>query len=171
MRARRRALAGTARGRVLDLGGADSHRHLWDGAGVSEATVLDGAGDADLSRLVAGGERFDTVVSVFQLASSPDLAATLGVVRALLADDGRLLFVEPGPPASPVRRLIAPPVGGVIEAHPDRDVPMELRAAKLSVIQIQRHRIPTLRPWLRQVVEGVAHHALVPGAGTPSGPA
>lgn len=179
VRARRRRLTRTARGRVLDLGGADAHRSLWDGArSAAEATVLDGVRDPRLARLAGDGECFDTVVSVFQLASSPDLDVTLDAIRDLLAGDGHLLFVEPAAQvglAGRMQRLVAPSMGGVTGWRADRDIPMLLRAASLSVIDLRRHRVPTLQPWLRQVLEGVAHHALAPGAGgeatSPPGPA
>lgn len=176
MRARRRSLARHGRGRLLDLGGADSHRTLWDrAADVTEATVLDGADDPRLADLGTRDERFDTVVSVFQLAATTDLAATLGAIRRILADDGRLLFLEPGAQvglSGRVQRLVAPPLGGLTGWRADRDIPAELRAAGLSVIDIRRHRVPTLQLWLRQVLEGVSHHALepAPGAG-PTPPA
>lgn len=178
MRARRRALTATARGRLLDLGGADMHHRLWAGArNVSEATVVDGASDPRLARLAAAGERFETVVSVFQLASSTDLDGTLATLRAVLAEDGRLLFVEPSAQlglAGRLQRAVAP-LGGVTGWRADRDIPAELRASGLSVIDIRRHRVPTLQPWLRQVLEGIAHHALTPGGASrdaaDSGPA
>ncbi|MFP5578774.1 MAG: methyltransferase domain-containing protein [Acidimicrobiia bacterium] len=175
VRARRRALTRTAAGRVLDLGGADTHRSLWtDAHGIDDVTVLDGVADPRLDRLAADGERFDTVVSVFQLASAPQLDRTLRAVRAVLADDGRVLFVEPAAQvgfAGRLQRLVAPPLGGVTGWRPDRDLPMELRAAELSVIDIRRHRVPTLQPWLRQVLEGVAHHRLAPGGRAETAPA
>ena len=174
MRARRRALARRGQGRLLDLGGADSHRTLWDRApDVSEATVLDGADDPRLASLGAAEERFDTVVSVFQLAATTHLDATLGAIRRLLADDGRLLFLEPGAQVGlpgRVQRLVAPPLGGLTGWRADRDIPAELRAARLSVIDIRRHRVPTLQLWLRQVLEGIAHHALAAAPGAPSAP-
>jgi SAM-dependent methyltransferase len=173
VRARRRALARQGRGRLLDLGGADSHRNLWTGVtGVADATVLDGVGVAHLARMAAAGERFDTIFSVFQLASSPDLGETLRSVREVLAEDGRVLFLEPGSQVGlpgRLQRLVAPPLGGLTGWRADRDVPAELRAAALSVIDLRRHRVPTLQLWLRQVLEGVAHHALPPGG--PSGDA
>jgi SAM-dependent methyltransferase len=175
VRARRRALVPQARGRLLDLGGAERHRSLWSGAAdVSEATVLDGAGDVRLAELASSGERFDTVVSVFQLAAAADLRGTLEAIGRVLADDGRVLFLEPGAPVrllGRVQRLVAPPLGGLTGWRADRDIPAELRAAGLSVTDILRHRVPTLQPWLRQVLEGVAHHALPPGAGMPTDPA
>lgn len=176
MRARRRALVPQGRGRLLDLGGADMHRSLWGrAADVSDATVLDGAADRRLHDLARAGERFDTVVSVFQLAASTDLATTLDSVREVLSDGGRLLFLEPGAQVGlpgRVQRLVAPPLGGLTGWRADRDIPAELRTAGLSVTDIRRHRVPTLQLWLRQVLEGVAHRALAPGGGaTPPGPA
>lgn len=149
------------------------HRGLWAGAaGVSEATVLDGAGDPRLVDLARAGERFDTVVSVFQLAASSDLGATLRAVGQVLADDGRLLFLEPGAQVGlpgRIQRLVAPPLAGLTGWRADRDIPAELRTAGLSVIDLRRHRVPTLQLWLRQVLEGVAHHALAPGDGAAPG--
>ena len=174
MRARRRALVGRAQGRVLDLGGAEMHRALWERAPhVSEATVLDGVADPQLTALAEAGERYDTVVSVFQLATAPDLAATIAAVRAVLADDGLLLFVEPGSQVGltgRLQRLVAPPLGGVTGWRADRDIPQALRAGRLSVIDIRRHRVPTVQLWLRQVLDGVAHHALEPGGGADPAP-
>lgn len=149
------------------------HRTLWHGApDVADATVLDGSGDPRLAGMALDGARFDTVVSVFQLAASADLQATLRAVRAVLAEDGRLLFVEPGAQVGlpgRVQRFVAPPLGGITGWRADRDIPMALRAERLSVIDIRRHRVPTLQLWLRQVLEGVAHHALAPGAGAEPG--
>jgi len=165
-RARRRTLVGQAGGRVLDLGGADAHHGLWTGASADEAVVLDGVGSA----LPAGP--FDTVVSVFQLAASPDLDALLARLHDLLADDGRLLFVEPGRLVrlgGRVQRLVAPALGTMTGWRADRDVPGALRAAGLSVTDLERHRVPTLQPWLRQVVEGAAHRALAPARGPGEG--
>lgn len=163
VRSRRRHLVAGARGRVLDLGGADSHRALWGGR--ADVEVLAKATDHALAGVDGP---FDTIVSVFQLASSPDLPDLLARLRQLLAQDGHLLFVEPGrlPRArGRVQRLVAPAVGAVAGWRVDRDIPLELRRAGLSVTDVERHRVPTLQPWLRQVVEGRAHHALAPGAG------
>lgn len=172
VRARRRALARRGRGRVLDLGGADAHRSLWSTVpAVESVTVLDGATDPQLSGLATGAERYDTIVSVFQLAAASELATTLRRLRAVLADDGELHFLEPARlvgVGGRVQRLIAPPLGLMTGWRADRDVPMALRDAQLSVTDVQRHRVPTVQWWLRQVIEGRAHHALPPGGAPPA---
>jgi SAM-dependent methyltransferase len=167
VRTRRRTLARQAAGRVLDLGGADSHRSLWtENRPVDAVVALDGAGDAELVRLARSGQRFDTIFSVFQFAAAPDLAATLARVGQLLGDQGRILFVEPGRlSGAPGRaqRLVAPAVGLVTGWHVDRDVPMAMRRSGLSVTDLDRHRTGTTQWWLRSIVEGSAHRSLLPG--------
>lgn len=164
VRARRRVLARRARGRVLDLGGAETHQTMWSGMpDVDAATVLDGGDDPQLLSLSRGDDRFDTVVSVFQLATAPDLDATVRRVAALLHEDGRLLFLEParlaGTPGR-LQRLVAPSVGLVAGWRVDRDIPKALRETRLSVTDLARHRVPTIQWWLRGLAEGSAHHAL-----------
>lgn len=157
---------------MLDLGGADAHRTLWASVpSLDSVTVLDGVADTRLGDLAAAGERFDTVVSVFQLAGSPHLDVTLGHVRSLLAEAGHVLFLEPARlvgVAGRVQRAVGPPIGALTGWRPDRDVPMALRDSGLSVTSIRRHRVPTLQWWLRQVVEGRAHHRLEPGGAPPA---
>ncbi|MFP5322966.1 MAG: hypothetical protein ACLGIC_14140 [Acidimicrobiia bacterium] len=163
VRARRRHLVRRSEGRVLDLGGAEAHRGLW--AGTADVVVLDGVDDARLGELDGG---FDTIVSVFQLASAADLDATLRRLHDLLADDGRLRFVEPARlvgVGGRLQRAVAPGIGAFTGWRADRDIPLALRRAGLSVTDVARHRVTTLQPWLRQVVEGTAHRALRPGAG------
>jgi len=170
-RARRRSLIGRAEGRTLDLGGAEAHHGLWSTRRDLEALVLDGTTDPRLAELVGAGERFDTVVSVFQMAAATDLTALLDQVRAVLADDGCLLFLEPtrvGGRTARLQRFASRGVAAIAGWRADRDVPMSLRAAGLSVTDVERHRVPTLQPWLRQLVEGRAHRALPP-AGTTAG--
>ena len=162
VRTRRRALAQRARGRILDLGGAGSHASLWDGRDVVR---LDGSSDRALARLAHADERFDTVFSVFQFAAAPDLAATLARVGRVLEPQGSVLFVEPGRLpglAGRTQRLLSPAVAMTAGWHVDRDVPMALRRAGLSVTDLERWRTATTQWWLRTVIEGSAHHALVP---------
>jgi SAM-dependent methyltransferase len=162
VRARRRLLAARAAGRVLDLGGADWHGSLWP---EREVVRLRGASDPELGRLADGDARFDTVFSVFQLAAAGDLATTLACIRRVLAPDGAVLFLEPGRLvglAGRSQRLLGPAVAATAGWHLDRDIPMELRRAGLSVTDLERHRAATTQWWLRIVVEGTAHHSLVP---------
>lgn len=166
VRARRRRMAGRATGRVLDLGGSGSHQGLWTGMpGVDDAVVLGGGDDARLAELADAGSCFDTVLSVFQLAAATDLASTLERIRRVLDADGRLLFLEPARlvgGGGRVQSVLAPAYGTLAGWRPDRDIPMELRAARLSVTDVRRHRATTLQWWVRRLVEGTAHHALEP---------
>lgn len=137
---------------------------MWSGKpGVVSATVLDGGDDPRLLSLSRGDERFDTVVSVFQLATAPDLEATVRRVESLLHEDGRLIFLEParlaGAPGR-LQRLVAPSVGLLTGWRVDRDIPKALRETGLSVTDLARHRVPTIQWWLRGLVEGSAHRAL-----------
>ncbi len=163
MRTRRRALASRARGRVLDLGGADAHATLWNDVGaVDDVASVEGAADPGLIGLARGDDRFDTIFSVFQLVSAPDLEATLERLRRVLAPDGRLLFLEPGRLVGfggRAQRMVAPAVGLTSKWHVERDIPVALRDARLSVISLDRHRVTTMQWWLSRIVEGVAHHA------------
>ena len=169
VRSRRRALAGRARGRVLDLGGAGSHVPLWSSLGVEDVCVLGPSLDRELDDLVGTGDCFDTVLSVFRLVAVADLDRTVAQLKTLLADDGRLLFLEPrgGGPAAGTARALRPGFPGAVVGYPGRDVPSTLRRAGLSVTDLERHRIPTLPWWRRHLVEGAAHHALAPGRPAP----
>ncbi len=165
VRARRRALVRRARGRVLDLGGADAHRSLW--STIEPVTDVVAAGGADLAphleHLARSGERFDTVLSVFRLTAVGDLDGALGSIETVLADGGALLFLEPGLRRGALgrgQRLVAPGVEMTSGWHVERDIPAALRRSGLSVIDIERHRIGTVQWWLGMLLEGVAHHAL-----------
>ncbi len=148
---------------MLDLGGADAHAAVWERLDdVVDVEVLDGAGDARLLALSRTGATFDTVVSVFQLASAPDLDAAVRRVGALLAPEGRLLFLEPGRlvgVSGRVQRMVGPPLSLLTGWRPDRDIPHALRSAGVSVTDLERHRVPTLQWWLRILLEGAAHRA------------
>ena len=164
VRARRRAMARRARGVVLDLGGADAHASLWPSvAAVTEVVPVDGPVERRLAALAGEGRRFDTIFSVFRLAAAGDLPRTLALVKDLLADEGMVLFLEPGRRtgvSGRAQRWVAPSVAVTTGWWVDRDIPVELRRAGLSVIDIERHRTGTLQWWLRSLVEGTAHHAL-----------
>lgn len=163
VKTRRRALARHAEGRVLDLGGAEGHRSLWDRPGV-DATVLAGGADAGLRELEERGEVFDTVLSVFQLVAVPDLTGSLARLGRLLDPDGALYFLEParlrGRITGRAQRFVAPVILTSTGWHLERDIPHALRSAGLSVTDLERHRSGTVQWWLRSLVEGRAHHAL-----------
>lgn len=147
-------------GRILDLGGAESHRSLWSGA---DAVVLDGVADPALLALADRAERFDTIVSVMQLATVPDLAGTIARLAGLLGPDGKLHFLEPGRltgVSGRAQRLAAPLVTISTGFRLDRDIPHQLRSNRLSVTSLQRHRTATTQWWHRLLVEGTAHRAL-----------
>lgn len=162
VRARRQALARQARGRVLDLGGAESHRSLFRRPEL-DVVRADGASDDLVLGLVDAGERFDTVFSVFQLTQVTDLAGTISRLARMLSPDGQLLFVEPARltgGAGRAQRLAAPMAALSTGLRTTRDIPGALRTGGLSVTAIERHRIRTTQWWLREVVEGSAHRAL-----------
>lgn len=148
---------------MLDLGGAEGHRSLWDRPGI-DAIVLDENPDERLAGLADRGARFDTVFSVFQLVAARDLGATLTRLGELLAPEGALYFLEParlrGRFTGRAQRFVAPVVDTGTGWRVDRDLPRELRAAGLSVTDLERHRTGTVQWWLRSLVEGRAHHAL-----------
>lgn len=161
VRARRRVLAGRARGRVLDLGGADSHRSLWTTLPRVADVVRVHDTDSALDRLIQQGAKFDTVFSVFAIASAARMEPTLRRFRSLLAPDGRLLFLEPVRQvrlAGRIQSLAAKPVAVTLGWHPDRDIVGELRTAGMSVIDLEHHRLRTTHWWVRSISEGVAHH-------------
>ncbi len=77
LRVRRRALAGAAHGRVLDLGGWTDHLDAYAVGNGVESVVTD-----------PGSGPFDTVVSILETPSDTVLDA--------LADDGQLLLLGRG---------------------------------------------------------------------------
>lgn len=162
VRSRRRALVQDVTGRVLDLGGAESHRSLWNGLD-AEVTILDGVADPMLLSLVDRAEPFDAIVSVLQLATAPDLPGTLSRLHRLLSPEGTLRFLETGRLVGTVgraQRVAAPLVTMSTGIRVTRDIPAELRASGLSVTSVERHRTSTAQWWLRVLVEGSAHPAL-----------
>ncbi len=172
VRARRRAMAGQARGTVLDLGGADSHASLWPAIpAVTEAMTVVGPLERRLAELAREGRRYDTVFSVFRMAAVDDLHRMLAHIKQVLADDGTVLFLEPGRRtglSGRAQQWVSPTIAVTTGWRVDRDIPVELRRAGLSVIDIERHRTGTLQWWLRSLVEGRAHHALATRPDPPS---
>lgn len=138
--ARRRAVAGQAVGRVLDLGGWLDHLDAYTAAtsvcvlgspppGLAVATPV-WFRDLRLDEAALAGEggRFDSIVSLARLPLVADPGSLLDIVAALAAPGGRLLFLEPTRPADTVvpRRGASAPVP-VRHARFGRDVPALLR--------------------------------------------
>lgn len=134
---RRTRMLAQATGHVLDVG--EQRRHALD-------------------ELAAAGERFDTVVSVLQLSTAPDPVAMGRTLKALLADDGELWFLEPTAvtgPAGAVQHALGPWVRRATGRRPDYDIPRVLRTAGLTIIDCERFVARALWPY-RSFVQGVA---------------
>lgn len=182
VRERRRQLVQAASGRVLDLGGAESHaglyRHVPAGQ-VEDVLLLDHTafGDQRLRRraaeqplpvtvrrasvgeLVDEGARFDTIVSVFGVAALENVDAGLGELRRLLDPSGHLLFLEPvrHPGWTGVlQRAVDPWMRVSLGWSVHRDVPAALRRASFTITDIERFTMPTLFWHLRSCVQGTA---------------
>ncbi|MFN0092508.1 MAG: methyltransferase domain-containing protein [Acidimicrobiales bacterium] len=169
--ARRRRLAGEARGRVLDLGGYEHQRGGYRPGEVHEVVAWDaGPPRLDLTeawplRLVAELDDaaalgpFDTVVSVLAVARAADPARLLDAAARALHPAGRLLLLEPsvrpGWRGALARRL-APRVARRSGLWVDRNVPALVRAAGLQIVSVERIDMPTLATPFRPFVEAVA---------------
>lgn len=113
MRARRRRLLATARGRVLEIGAGTGLNVPHYTAGVDELVLAEpveemsarieaaGTGEFPVSVVQARAEElpfaddsFDTVVSTMVLCTVEDVEASLEEVRRVLRPGGRLLFCE-----------------------------------------------------------------------------
>jgi hypothetical protein len=142
---RRLAMLDRAQGRVLDL--ADPER----ADVLASAAAARGAGE-----VWDDGRRYDTIVCAARLVHEPDLARAVGGLDQLLADHGELLAVEP---------VLRPGWWGVLSAsagsalpalaglHVARDVVAALRAAGLTVADVERFQVRT-RVWpLRRLVD------------------
>jgi hypothetical protein len=156
LRDRRRALAASATGKVLDLGGWTDHLDSYRGADVDLLVGDDdGDGTADhrnIHRLAAGATAlvdmdngpYDTVLSLVRLPLVADASRFLATIRSLLADDGRLLLLEPGMPTTVGRVLAA--LGPLVRVssglHLDRDVAADVRAAGFFITDLDRFRVP-----------------------------
>jgi SAM-dependent methyltransferase len=124
--------------------------------------------DMSLADLASSGQTFettvfDTVVSVLQLSREDDLVAALRAVRARLAPDGRLLFLEPTVErgfTGRVQQLLGPTTRLTSGRRPDRDFTGSARAAGLVVTDCERLTMPTLWPF-RAFAEGVARVPLL----------
>ena len=181
---RRRRLISRAAGRVLEIGGgtganlahyrdvdrvvviepsAAMRRRLLDKVAGASVPVevhelgIDEVG-ADAATFPDGA--FDTIVSTLTLCTVPDVDSAVAAMRRVLADDGRILFLEhvavPGwtgrlqRGAAPVWKRLA------AGCHLDRDIPALLRAGGLAVTEIDRFALPYGGPLVGHAVQGVA---------------
>ena len=128
-----RELRGQAQGRVLDLGRLGGR---------------DRAPSA-LDELVAAGERFDSIISIFELSRFPQPLRGARAIEQLLAEEGRFIFLEPT--SSPgIADFVQRAVG-----RPNHDIPAILRSAGFSMSVCNRIVVNTMLP-ARMYVEGVA---------------
>lgn len=135
---RRRRMFARAEGRTLDLGDYSSF---------------------SLPALAAAGEKYDTIVSILQISVAPDASGYCADIARLLADDGRLLFLEPTAVVGVVgvvQHAFGPWVRRTTGRRPDYDIPALVRAAGLSIGDCERISLPALWPY-RSFVEGIAH--------------
>jgi SAM-dependent methyltransferase len=145
VREHRRRLLRNVRGRVLDLTGDPDHRELYP----VSAEVVAGNGEGP----------FDAVVSILHLAAVGDPLAELARIKALLAPEGALVFLEPvGDPGLGGRgqRLLGPAVRTMAGWRPDRDVVGLLREAGFVPVEMVRTQLPRYLWPLHGLVEGRA---------------
>ncbi len=131
-------------GRVVELDPADPGRSAYQA----------------LARAAAGNDSpYDTVVSLGAIAAAADPTTAIGpqellaLVIEALADNGRLVFVEPSVGAGARSRTPSrsPKRSGI----PILDIPVEVRTAGLTITNLERTPVKTQgrRRW---VVDGVA---------------
>jgi len=97
-----------------------------------------------------------SIVCTAALIEEPDLVRAVRVLAALLADDGELLLVEPvGRPG--LWGLLVSSAGAALPAvaglHLSRDVPAAVRAAGLTIADLDRFEIATPVWPLRRFVQ------------------
>jgi SAM-dependent methyltransferase len=139
---RRAGLLERARGRVLDLDQPDDRARLEVVA--SSPAPVDPA------------DRFDTIVCTCALVEQPDLARAVHALARLLDDAGELLLIEPVNHAG-MTGLLLSSIGSRLRAvdglHLSRDVVATVRAAGLTVADLDRFVMPTAVWPLRRFVE------------------
>lgn len=180
MAARRAALLGTARGRVLEIGAGTGLNVGLYPAAVQRLVVSepDAAMRARLRRaldqqagaveLVAAGaealpfadDSFDTVVSTLVLCTVPDPAAAVRELRRVLAPGGRLLFIEHVRSAEPrlaawQRRLAGPWAAVASGCRCDRATG-ELLAATFATVTAEPATWRAMPPLVRPLLVGRA---------------
>lgn len=130
------ALAGSASGRVLEL----------PAAGVDEAVR------SECSR----GARYDTILSFMSTPQVADLDSFVAALGLILADDGRILMMEPSGSGNTVRRRWSPLRLGRRRPgrdHPERDVVSAVRAGGFTVTDLHRRELASAPARWRRYVE------------------
>ena len=175
--ARARVLAG-ASGRVLEVGAGTGANLRWYPSAVDHVDLCEP--DPDMRRRLerrldggrwafstavhgaaAGGpfpaDAYDTVVTTMVMCTVPDPAAAAAALRAVLADDGRVLYLEhvhAGGLRGRLQSLVTPPWARVARGcHLDRPATAALRGAGLVPVEQRWLRLP---PPLFLAVEGAA---------------
>ncbi|NCG23861.1 MAG: hypothetical protein GWP47_06995 [Actinobacteria bacterium] len=147
---RRRAIAGAATGRVLDLGGWSDHLREY----AEEPTML-----GDLHELGELDGVFDMIVSLVRTPLVQDMGVFIEGLVGHLAPDGIVAFLEPTrrPGRAGGRRWFGAraqrPFG---ELHLDRDIPNEFRERQLFVTDLHRFEVASVAVPLRPFVDGRA---------------
>jgi hypothetical protein len=139
-----RDLRAQADGRTLDLGDLDPRRDV-----------------SALEELAAAGERFDSVVSIFQLSRFAQPLRAARAIEQLLADDGELFFLEP---------TASPGLVGLVQRWAGRrnhDIPGVLRDAGLSPRVCERITVNAALP-AHMYVHGSAFRTLYPRQAKPA---
>jgi len=163
----RRAVAQTLSGRVLDLGGAESHRTMHRRSQIETCVVLDGPDDERLVELATRESGFDHIVAICALSRAADLDATFAAVKAVLAPGGRLHFVEPVSTSGRIRtlsRLARPVVAAAAGFHLERNVVQEIRDAGFTICDIHRERSATWKWPFQHIAWGSARISVVRAA-------
>lgn len=174
LRERRRSLARSASGRVLDLGGWTDHLDAYADVDV-DLLVAPGEGgrsgdstdsahvrrlDAGVDALVGlGVEPYDTIVSLIRMPLVADLPRFLATVSTLLTDDGWFLMLEPVRRTDTLGRVLAvwdPLVRATSGLYLDRDIVGLVRVAGFEITDLHRFRVPSVSNPLRPFIEARA---------------
>jgi Methyltransferase domain len=174
LREHRRRLLGSARGRVLDLGGSGATNLAFYSAGAVDEIVLVGVDPPPSPpalplRLVSTAEVtevYDTIVATFALSDRQDPDDQAVWIRDHLAADGWLLFLDRGPAR---RRLIGDVTRSLHrlrgdDGRPVPDVPNVIRRAGLTITTLDRFGLTTLTLSLRSLASGRARHRKLPAS-------